>query len=110
MIKYLILGIIGFSFLATVIGCATTRAQRAGDDIAADDYYKNHGVIWRIFHPRVIAGRPWWQKALYWIGPGHCPFCRTVLNKTTNFDNWPSPYYDFSNQPGTKQGPPPKGE
>ena len=79
-------------FLSAVMltGCATVP------DGGEKEYYKDHGTIWRVFHPRVIAGRPLWQKTLYWVGPGHCPFCRPVLNATTGFDDWPSPYYDVS--------------
>jgi len=74
----------------TLAGCATVQ------DSACEEYYANHGVVWRIFHPRVIAGRPWWQQTMYWVGPGHCPVCRGVLYATTRFDDRPSPYYDAS--------------
>jgi hypothetical protein len=100
-----ILVVVVLSFVACVVGCATTRGRAPVSDGVSDDYYKNHGVIWRIFHPRVMAGRPWWQKALYWVGPGHCPFCRGVLNMTTDFDDWPSPYRDLSGKSESAKAP-----
>jgi hypothetical protein len=89
--KAKIAGAAAFLFLVVIV----TACARVHND-AQDEYYKGHGTIWKIFHPTVIAGRPLWQKSLYWIGPGHCPFCRPVLNTTTGFDNWASPYYEAS--------------
>lgn len=93
------------SLASMLAACARARSGAQVKDSTADDYYKNHGVIWRIFHPRVIAGRPLWQKALYWIGPGHCPFCRGALYATTRFDDWPSPYCDLSGKPESAKAP-----
>ena len=83
------LAAVAILLLAVIMtGCATVQDGRH------EEYYKEHGAIWRIFHPRVIADRPLWQQTLYWAGPGHCPFCRGVLYATTRFDDWPSPYYE----------------
>lgn len=96
-VKVVILAAVTILALAVVMaGCARVKSGACVQDSAAAEYYKDHGIIWRIFHPRVMAGRPLWQKSLYWVGPGHCLFCRTALNMTTDFDNWPSPYYDLS--------------
>lgn len=47
-------------------GCASMRPS-----VGSPGASNKGGILYRFFNPSYARNWSWWQKALFWVGPGH---------------------------------------